>query len=151
MKRTSAPGSVGGKYVDDNPATATVGTDIVAEDKNFTQEEICHPIESAGFALDGADDYQLERSIIAFRKRIGEYDFQGGEITPITVAASRSKANPTYPEYYPCIPRYDANHDVSATEVGQTVVDWFRAQKSRFKTVTDFAVTIASGVVTFTG
>lgn len=149
MKLTTAEGAVSGAFVDKNPSTGTRGTDITAEDLNNHQFEIAHPIIGAGFALDGNDDYQLERSIIAFRKRIGEFDFQGAEITPVTIAGSRSKANPSNPEYYPCIPRYDANHNVSATEVGQDVVNAFRAIKAKFKGVSDFTVSVSGTTVTF--
>src|SRR4030042_6439309 len=64
MKRTTAPNSVGGAFVDKDPGI-TIGTTIIAEDQNRRQEEICNVVEGAGLTLSGADDEQLRKAIAA--------------------------------------------------------------------------------------
>jgi hypothetical protein len=147
MKRTTASGSVSGLHVD-RVAGVTAGTKGIAEDRNNWQEEICNLVEGMGFTLDGTDQHQLERSAIAARAGIGDFVFKDAEITPVPISASRSSSHPAYPEYNPIIPRYDANHDVSTSQVPQSVVDHFRAIKGSYKGVSDFAVTASGSVVT---
>lgn len=148
MKRTTAPGSVSGLHVD-RVAGVTAGSKGNAEDRNNWQEEICHPIEDAGATLDGSDQYQLEKSIISMSNRIGRFVFEDSEIVPVAYSAARSTAHPTYPEYNPVIPRYDANHDVSTSQVSAEVVNHFRAIKGSYKGVSDFTVTVSGSTVTF--
>lgn len=62
MKRTTAPNSAGGFYVDEDPGIV-IGTSIVAEDKNNTQEEIVNGVLGNEIALSGADQSQLAKGI----------------------------------------------------------------------------------------
>jgi len=66
MKRTTAPGSSSGLYVDDNPALGVVGTLLVAEDRNATQEELANLITGAGLSLSGADLTQVLQAVKTF-------------------------------------------------------------------------------------
>lgn len=63
MKRTTAPGSAAGAYVDDNPALGVVGTLLIAEDRNAIQEEIVNAIEAAGLTPASANLEQLKSAI----------------------------------------------------------------------------------------
>lgn len=150
MKRTTALNSVGGLHVDRNPGASTPGTAGVAEDRNNLQEEICHLIEGAGFTLDGADQYQLEKASIASGKEVGEiFDLMLNR-TPIPYASARSTAHPSYPRYFPAIPRWDADRDILSTSAPDLVTA-LRAEKAMYKGVTDFSVTVSGSTVTFSG
>ncbi len=59
MVRTTAPNSSGGLYVDDDAGIPVIGTTIIADDKNITQEELCNIVEDFGVSLSGASDQQI--------------------------------------------------------------------------------------------
>lgn len=59
MNRTTAPNSVSGAYVDDDPETGTTGTLLIATDRNAVQEEIVGVIEGAGITPNVANNGQL--------------------------------------------------------------------------------------------
>lgn len=65
MKRTDADGSVEGKFSDGSPEQGLPATVINAEFLNNIQEEICNFIERAGLTLDGADQEQLWKALLA--------------------------------------------------------------------------------------
>lgn len=65
MKRTDADGSVEGKFSDGSPEQGLPATVINAEFLNNIQEEICNFIEQAGLALDGTDQQQLRKALLA--------------------------------------------------------------------------------------
>lgn len=147
MKRTTAPNSVGGFHVD-RIAGVQPGTRGIAEDRNNLQEELCNLIESVGWALDGTDQYQLLRSTIALRYDVGqpvEYEYKP---TPITVAASRSSTNPSFPLYLPIIDRTDADHDVPSTQAPDLVTK-FRAYAATVLGSASFTATVSGSVLTF--
>lgn len=147
MKRTTASGSSGGAYVD-YVAGVTAGTLLTAEDRNNLQEEICHLIESVGWSLDGTDQYQLLRSQIAMSKVIGEIVLPEIKWTPITVAASKSTTNPSYPNYLPVIARHDADHDITTSQAPDLVTA-YRAFAAEVLGSASFTATIAGSVATF--
>jgi microcystin-dependent protein len=59
MHRTTAQGSVDGKYIDDDIVHGIVGTMLIAKDRNTTQEELANAVEGAGITLDPEKDDQL--------------------------------------------------------------------------------------------
>jgi len=63
MKRTTAPGSLSGQYVDFESSPGAPGTLLIAEDRNMIQEEICNSIEGTSITLSGSDDEQLLKAI----------------------------------------------------------------------------------------
>ncbi len=63
MRRTNAPGSDNGFYVDEDRNSGRQGTAITAEDRNAIQDELIHVIENAGLIPSGADNTQLESAI----------------------------------------------------------------------------------------
>ena len=65
MKRTDADGSVEGKFSDGSPEQGLPATVINAEFLNNIQEEICNFIERAGLSLDGTDQEQLWKALLA--------------------------------------------------------------------------------------
>lgn len=65
MKRTDADGSVEGKFSDGSPEQGLPATVINAEFLNNIQEEICNFIEEAGLTLDGTDQKQLWKALLA--------------------------------------------------------------------------------------
>ena len=65
MKRTDADGSVEGKFSDGSPEQGLPATVINAEFLNNIQEEICNFIEEAGLTLNGTDQKQLWKALLA--------------------------------------------------------------------------------------
>jgi len=132
MKRTTAPGSSGGQYVDDNPALGVIGTLNIAEDRNGTQEEICAPIEGAGLTLSGTDTAQLWK---AMRKVIKERSREVGEIfTLLDKKAPVAFGTGTEDTYFPglCLTDIASYVDISATN-WPDLVPKLRAVKAIFK------------------
>ncbi len=147
MNRTVAAGSSAGAFVD-YLAGINAGTLVTAADQNMRQEELCHLVESVGWALDAADSYQVLRSTIALRYDVGqpvEYEYKP---VPITVAASRSSTNPSYPLYLPIIDRTDADHDVASTQAPDLVTA-FRAYAATVLGSASFTATWSGSVGTF--
>lgn len=132
MKRTSAPYSVGGRYIDRNPATGTTGTKGIAEDKNIIQEEICSPIEALGITLDGSEEDQLYKAIVGLSHVVGEMVMLETEDTP--------------GEFFPAVPR-NVDNDISATNY-PLLVPKLRAVKAKVLGVTDFSCTVSGSTVT---
>lgn len=161
MKRTTAPNSVGGAFVDEVPGT-TLGTTVTAEDKNLTQEEICHAIEGAGgLPLDGGSNYQLHQSVIRAAiecgRFVGDLFYNYDILTPAAF-------DPAHPRRYrPVLALDDIDHTIDIAdwpdiEGEPGLVTWARAYKGAYNRgqaseKTDFSVTnwaIASNVVTLT-
>ena len=141
MKRTEAPGNVGNLYVDRNIQMGTAGTTLMAEDRNNIQEEICNPILTGGAALDGNDQHQLEKSIIALSRQVGELILTDVELTP------KGYAGATGEDYCPVIPRHDADHDIDETVVPQSIIDKLNAVKWVFNGQKDFSCTVSGNSV----
>lgn len=133
MKRTEAPNSVSGLYVDKDPGI-TVGTKLIAEDRNLIQEEICNAIEGSGETLSGADDEQLKKAIISLSKSIGEPFFNIFEKSPSVI--------------FPAVRIDDADHDIDVAN-WPDLVPLLRAHKLRAGSTTDFTCTVAGSVITF--
>lgn len=146
MKRTTAPNSASGLFQDEIVGVQA-GTDIVAEDGNNVQEEICHPIELAGITLDGTDQYQLEKAIISLGTPLGFDIFSSVEQTPVPYAAARSSTNPSYPRYLPIISRA-ADADITTSQA-PLLVPFMRAIKLKIMGTTDFTATVSGSVLTF--
>lgn len=147
MNRTVAAGSAAGLFVDYS-AGVQPGTLITAADQNMRQEELCHLVESVGWALDSADSYQVLRSTIALRREIGAVFNLPYKATPITVAASRSTTNPAFPLYLPAIDVTDADHDVPSTQAPDLVTT-LRAYAATVLGSASFTATVAGSVLTF--
>lgn len=141
MKRTEAPGNVGNLYVDRNIQMGTAGTTLMAEDRNNIQEEICNPILTGGAALDGNDQHQLEKAIIALSRPVGELILTDVELTPKEYSGS------TGADYCPVIPRHDADHDIDDTVVPQSIIDKLNAVKWAFNGQKDFSCTVSGNSV----
>lgn len=141
MKRTEAPGNVDNLYVDRNLQMGTAGTTLMAEDRNNIQEEICNPILTGGAALDGDDQHQLEKSIIALSRQVGELILTDVELTP------KEYAGATGADYCPVIPRHDADHDIDDTVVPQSIIDKLNAVKWNFNGTEVFSCTVSGSSV----
>jgi hypothetical protein len=59
MQRTTAPGSVSGAYVDEDPGNSVQGTLLIALDRNAIQEEIVGVIAGAGLTPSAGNNGQL--------------------------------------------------------------------------------------------
>jgi hypothetical protein len=153
MRRTTAPNTAGGLHVDKVPGVSPGSTGI-AYDRNMPQEEMCHVVEGLGVALDGTDLYQLEKALIARGMRVGAIYEMPFEETPVGWASARSSTNPGNPEYNPCVPLWDGDHDLTLAAYPLLVAK-LRAQKAKAWTgaawLTDHSVTVAAHVVTGTG
>jgi hypothetical protein len=153
MKRTTAPGSVSGLHVDRNVGSGNPGSYGIAEDRNNLQEEICHSIEDTGIVLDGTDQYQLEKALIALSMPVGTAFDVYGDLTPVSLSNARSSAHPGYPKYLPIL-RID-NIVASAVIADANYPDLcplLRAAKFIPQTVSgtsDFTATVAGSVLTF--
>lgn len=63
MDRTTAPFSVDGAYVDDDPTNEVQGTLLIAADRNAIQEEILGVIEGAGLTPSAGDNGQMFKAL----------------------------------------------------------------------------------------
>jgi hypothetical protein len=153
MKRTTAPNSVGGLHVD-RVAGVTPGTIGVAEDRNNLQEEVAHPVELLGLALDNADQYQLEKAIIGLSKPVGELFELALEEAPVSWSGARNNSNPANPRYLPAVKLWDSDHDLAIANY-PLLVPKLRAEKAKSWTgaayQTDHSVTVAGSVATGSG
>jgi len=116
MNKTTAPGSSGGQFVDDNPGGGVVGTLIIAADQNAHQDEVYNAIVGLGGTPSAGDLAQLYKYIV---KGIKE---KGAEVLDIIASAGNAKApvafNGATPDtYFPrlCLTNIDSYVDVSAT------------------------------------
>jgi len=134
MKRTTAPGSVAGEFVD-RVEGVNSGTIIEADDLNNFQEEICNAIEDAGITLDSGSQVQLWHAMIAMRKEIGELFFLPDEKAP---------AQFTFPAV-----RLDDSTKTLAAANYPLLVPFLRGLKAKAGGVTDFSVTVSGSEVTF--
>lgn len=153
MKRTTATNSVGGHYVDRVPGV-TPGTILKDEDMNNFIEELSNPIELLGITLDGADQYQLEKAIIGLSKPVGEAFFMEIEEDPVAWGSARNNANPTNPQYFPAVKRWEADVTLDSTHHPLAVTK-YRAVKSKTWSgsawVTDHTVSVSGSTLTGSG
>lgn len=101
-----------------------------------------------GYAL-YTDKYLADKLRIARRMSVGDTIISSVSHTPTAFADAQSTAHPTYPEYFPAIPRHDADHDISTAQVPQWVIDKLNSEKLAFGAVSNFTATLAGGVLTF--
>lgn len=133
MKRTTAQDSVDGLYVDRDSEKGVSGTVLIAEDRNNVQEEICNGIEDAGIPLDGKDQHQLAKAIIALSRPVGEMIVSDRLLTP------KAYADSTGADYCPVIPRWDKDHDITTDNVPQAVIDELNAVPWEFDGTSEFS------------
>lgn len=104
-----------------------------------------------GMTYDGTDAFLSERVQIATAQEVGESIISSISLTPTAISASRTSANPTAAKYAPYIPRHDADHDISTSQVPQWVIDKLNAEKVTFNGISAFTGTNAAGVISFVG
>lgn len=155
MQKTTAPGSVGGQYVDDNPALGVVGTLNVAADRNATQDELVNAIEGSGITASGADTAQLLKAM----KRLAiERGMPVGAIYALPdrkVPVAWADPDTYFPAF--CLSDIDGYADITAAALPD-LAPYLRAIKSGYKlgmtgAKTAFDVTnwaIAANVATLT-
>jgi len=134
MKRTTAPNSSAGLFVDRVPGVNS-GTISIAEDRNNTQEEICNTIESLGITLDGAIQTQLKRAVIGWSKPVGELFMMETDDTPGT--------------FFPAVKR-NVNNDITFAAY-PLLTTKLRAEKSTFGGTSNFTGTVSGSRITFSG
>jgi len=153
LKRTTAPNSSGGLHVD-RVSGVSSGTNGTAEDRNNLQEEVCHAVLLTGVALDGTDQYQLEKAIIAISKPVGEVFDMAVEEEPVAWGAARNNEDPDGDRYFPAVKLWDANHDLAAANYPDLVAK-LRAQKAKTWTgsayASDHSVTVSGSTITGSG
>jgi hypothetical protein len=153
MKRTTAQNSASGLHVD-RVAGVSAGTIDIAEDRNNLQEEIAHPITLLGVALDGTDQYQLEKAIIGLSKPVGEVYEMATDNTPVAWASARNNGNTSGPQYAPFVKLWDADHVLDVANYPLLVAK-LRAEKTKTWSgsayVTDHSVTVSGSTVTGSG
>lgn len=143
MKRTTAQDSVDGLYVDRDSEKGISGTILIAEDRNNVQEEICNSIEDSGIELNGKDQHQLAKAIIALSRPIGEMIVTDRLLEPKAYAES------TGADYCPVIPRWDKDHDITTDNVPQEVIDELNNVPWEFDGVKEFSATSDGKVLAF--
>jgi len=149
MFKTRADGcSEDNEYLDEDTGAGIEGTALMAADRNCIQRELMNAVEDAGFTESLTDFRQIGRMIIALSKKVGEFIYADNELTPVPLINSRSTEHPEYPLYNPIIPRHDANHDITTSEVPQDVITELNATKFKFGATSDFTMTLSGGVLT---
>jgi hypothetical protein len=98
-----------------------------------------------------SDKYLPEKIQIARSHAVGDLITSEPGNSPSAFAASRSTTNPTYPRYNPCIHRGDGDHDVTTTQVPQSVIDIFRAKDIVVGGYGGIACTVSGSVLTVIG
>ena len=106
-------------------------------------------IEAAdlGLTFDSSDLFTHAKHTLAYGTKIGATVYLEHRETPVTWAEAKSTANPSYPEYFPAIPRYDGDHDITTAQAPLLVAELID------KTITvgsasTFSGVLASGVIT---
>lgn len=100
-----------------------------------------------GVTYDETDMFTHSKFAKAYGKEIGELFYLEHRKTPVTWGESKSSTHTDYPEYFPAIPRYDGNHDITSAMAPLLVAEL----ASKFITVGStsvFSGTLASGVIT---
>lgn len=97
---------------------------------------------SLGITYDNTDLYSHQKFSKSLSREIGELITLQHIKDPVTWAEAKSTANPSYPEYFPAIPRYDGNHDITSAQAPLLVSDFIT------RSITSGTTTIFSGVLT---
>lgn len=100
-----------------------------------------------GVAYESTDYYTHSKHAIAYGKKTGELLMLQDRRDPVTWAEALSTANPTYPEYFPVVPRYDGNHDITTAQAPLLVAELIDKVITVGSTTT-FSGTLASGTIT---
>lgn len=104
-------------------------------------------IEAMGMTVDYTDWYQLDRHIIARSHLVGETFASEIVETQVIVSASRSSANPSYPDYNPVISR--SVDKTITSDMAPLLVTKLRAYAASVLGVTNFTGTVSGSVITF--
>lgn len=105
-------------------------------------------ISAMGMTVDYTDWYQLDRHIIARSHLVGETFASEIVEAQVIVSASRSSANPTYPDYNPVISR---NADkVITSAMAPLLVTKLRGYAVLVMGVSTFTGTVSGSTITFT-
>lgn len=107
---------------------------------------LAHEASELGVAYESTDYYTHSKHAIAYGRKIGEILMFQDRRTPVTWAEARSTANPTSPEYFPVIPRYDGNHDITTAQAPLLVAELIDKVITVGSTTT-FSGTLVSGVI----
>ena len=99
-----------------------------------------------GVAYESTDYYTHSKHAIAYGKKTGELLMLQDRRDPVTWAEALSTANPTYPEYFPVVPRYDGNHDITTAQAPLLVAELIDKVITVGSTTT-FSGTLVSGVI----
>lgn len=144
----SRTGTDGSPNLNNDPATDD-GTNWESGEASYRQLKFdLDRLGFTGYAL-YTDEYLMSKRLKAESMPVGAWIFQEGKLTPTGFAAARSTANPSAPEYCPVIPRFDADHDISTSQVPQATIDYFNSQLVELFGYTSFSATLAGGVLTF--
>lgn len=86
MRQTTAPNSAANLYVDEIPGSV-LGTSLIADDRNITQEELVNAVLSGEIALDGTgvDQAQLAKAIANLASKGDFYVETGGSAADVYV------------------------------------------------------------------
>jgi hypothetical protein len=157
MNHTTAPGSSGGNYVDDNPSGGIVGTLLIAADRNLEKNELCNVAEGAGLTLSSVDATQVLQAVKRITKEngkeLGELYFLQEKKSPVGFSVANQDT------YFPgfCLTSFDSVATLAAANY-PLLVPWLRARKQIFMEgltgeltalpITNWA--IAANVVTLT-
>lgn len=116
------------------------------------QTEMINTIQDSGFSLVTADNYQLEKAIIAMSNPIGAIIYSEIELTPVTLAGARTTTNPSNPIYNPIIKRYDSDHDITTAQAPDLVTA-YRAEVAKINVVgsivSSWTGTVSGSTITF--
>lgn len=125
------------------------GTEWVPQDPNSYQ--LAFNASVLGLPYDPTDQYASMKQTIALRHAVDDLVANEGGNDPVTYANAQSSANPSNPEYNPCIPRHDGDHDISTTQTSQATITKLRNKRLTVGGYTSFACTVAGSVITVAG
>lgn len=146
---TYAPGKTFSVAVGSAILFLWTGSEFVPQDPNSYQ--LAFNAAALGLPFDPTDQYVSMKQSIALRHAVGDLVHNEPGNDPVTYANSQSTANPTNPEYNPCIPRGDGDHDISTTQTTQAVIDKFRTKPLTVGGYSSYAVTVSGSTITVTG
>lgn len=146
---TYAPGKTFSVAVDSGIVFLWTGTEWIPQDPNAYQ--LAFNASILGLPFDPADQYTFMKQNIALRHAVGDLVHNEMGNPPVTYANSQSTANPSNPEYNPCIPRGDGDHDISTTQTTQAVIDKFKNEPLTVGGYSSYAVTVSGSTITVTG
>ena len=108
-------------------------------------------LENSGLPYSLDDDYAFDKYMISRRHAVGDLVSNEMGNAPVAYANSQSSTNPSNPEYNPCIPRGDGDHDISTTQTTQAAIDKFRMAPLTVGGYSSYAVTVSGSTITVSG